>query len=146
MNLHIYIPVQADILIIKDGLQLVEYQKLNKLTNLCSIMASHFDGLAAFRNMGPRTADKVRKRFVDCFAEFGLKITIQTNLKIVNYLDISLNLINGTYQPYRKPENAPLFIHNDSNHPPSIKKQVPISIYSKIPGSNIYIYIYIYIQ
>ena len=57
------------------------------------------DGLAVFRNMGPRTADKVRKRFADCFARFGLKITIQTNLKIVNYLDISLNLNNGTYQP-----------------------------------------------
>ena len=50
------------------------------------------DGLGAFRNMGPRTADKLRKRFSKLFETFGLKITIQTNLKIVNYLDITLNL------------------------------------------------------
>ena len=62
------------------------------------------DGLAAFRNMGPRTADKTRKLFVETFAEFGLKITIEANLKILNFLDVTLNLHSGEYYPYRNRE------------------------------------------
>ena len=121
-----------------DGAEVCELVGLLILNKLQSVFKNENiglysdDALAAFRDMGPRTANKVRKRFIDCFTEFGLKITIQTNRKIVNYLDIPLNLTNGTYQPYRKPENAPLFIHTDSNHPPSVKKQVSISTSDRI--------------
>ena len=30
----------------------------------------------------------------------GLKITIDANKKIVNFLDVTLNLTNGSYNPY----------------------------------------------
>ena len=86
------------------------------------------DGLAAFRNMGPRTADKVRKQFIDCFQQFGLRITCQANMKIVNFLDVTLNLLTGKYQPYRKDGNPPMFISANSNHPSSILKHLPKAI------------------
>ena len=66
------------------------------------------DGLAAFRNMGPRTADNIRKKFQQIFDEVDLKITVQANLKIVNFLDITLNLTTEKFCPYRKPDNPPL--------------------------------------
>ena len=66
------------------------------------------DGLAAFRNMGPRTADNIRKKFHQIFDEVDLKITVQANLKIVNFLDITLNLTTEKFCPYRKPDNPPL--------------------------------------
>ena len=75
------------------------------------------DGLAAFRNMGPRTAEKIKNQFEDCFKEFELRITIQSNLKIINYLDVSFDLKSGIYYPYRKPDNPPQYIHAKSNHP-----------------------------
>ena len=90
------------------------------------------DGLAAFRNMGPRTADKIKKQFIDTFKEYGLKITIESNLKIVNYLDITLDLSNGKYYPYRKHGNTPQYINAKSNHPPQIIKQLPASISERI--------------
>ena len=62
------------------------------------------------------------------FKNHGLKITIQTNLKIVNYLDVSFNLTNRSYYPYRKPNNLPQYINIKSNHPPNIIKQLPASI------------------
>ena len=43
-------------------------------------------------------------------------------MKIVNYLDVSLNLNNSNYKRYHKPDNEILYIHKDSNHPPSILK------------------------
>ena len=42
----------------------------------------------------------------------------------------NLNLNNSNYKPYHKPDNEVLYIHKDSNHPPS--KHVPISIEKRI--------------
>ena len=46
-------------------------------------------------------------------------------MKIVNYLDITFNLNDGTYLPYQKPDNIIIqYIHVESNHPPNIIKQI----------------------
>jgi hypothetical protein len=64
----------------------------------------------------------------DIFGQIGLKITAQVNNQIVNFLDITLDLENAKFAPYRKPNNQPLYVDSRSNHPPSILKQIPISI------------------
>ena len=53
-------------------------------------------------------------------------------MKIVNYLDVSLNLNNSNYMPYHKPDNEILYTHKDSNLPLSILKQIPTSIEKSI--------------
>ena len=60
--------------------------------------------------------------------ELGLKISIQTNLKVANFLDVTFDLENNTYYPYRKPNDWPVYIHKLSNHPPSITKNLPVAI------------------
>ena len=49
-------------------------------------------------------------------------------MKIVNFLDITLNLNNGKYYPYRKPNDHPVYVHRQSNHPPTIIKHLPSTI------------------
>ena len=49
--------------------------------------------------------DGIRKRLHRLFAEFGFKLDIQTDLKIADYLDVTLNLYNGTVSPFRKKKN-----------------------------------------
>ena len=56
--------------------------------------------------------------------------TCETNLKAVNFLDVTLNLTTGKYQPYNKPDNDPLYINILSNHPPNIIKNLQ-AIYLK---------------
>ena len=53
-------------------------------------------------------------------------------MKIVNYLDVSLNLNNSNYNPYYKPDNEILYINKDSNHSSIILKQIPASIEKRI--------------
>ena len=65
-------------------------------------------------------------------SDFGLSITIETNLTVVNYLDVTLDLLNDKFRPYRKPNDFPLYIHNDSNHPPHVKRQLPININKRL--------------
>ena len=38
---------------------------------------------------------------------------------------MSLNLNNGTYQPYQQLDNMIQYIHVKSDHPPNIIKQIP---------------------
>ena len=61
-----------------------------------------------------------------------MEIVIQCNLKIVNYLDVTLNLNDGTYKPFRKPDDTTTYIHKESNHPPNIIKQLPSAIEKRI--------------
>ena len=76
-----------------------------------------------------------RERFFSqILGELGLKITAHSNLKIVNYLDVTLNLSTGKYQPYKKPGNYPLYINAKSNHPMSIIKHLPASMSNRISG------------
>ena len=53
-------------------------------------------------------------------------------MKIVNCLDVTLNLTTGKYYPFRKPDNNPLYINAKSNHPPSIIRQIPASISTRV--------------
>ena len=76
------------------------------------------DGLAVFKNTTGPQADRIRKDITRHFKTHGLNITIQTNLKIVNFLDVTFNFNNATYYPYRKPNDNPLYINVESNHPP----------------------------
>ena len=46
----------------------------------------------------------MKKEIKDVFNQAGLRITIETNQKVVNYLDIILNLLTEKYHPYRKPK------------------------------------------
>eukprot|EP00117_Sycon_ciliatum_P039764 scpid84717/ scgid29334/ len=90
------------------------------------------DGLAVLRNATGHSADKVRKAVIDTFKTLGLKITIDVNLNAVNYLDITMSLSTGTYQPYRKPNDTPLYVNVNSNHPPQVLKNIPAGINNRL--------------
>ena len=54
------------------------------------------------------------------------------NLKTIDFLEIRFELVNNTYQPYRKPNNESAYIHKQSNRPPNILKELPKSINKQI--------------
>ena len=86
-------------------------------------------GLAIFKNV---SGSKAKKDIQKLFKDNRLNITIQCNLKIVNYLDATFNLSNATYRPFCKPNNEIAYIHKESNHPPSILRQIPLSVESRL--------------
>ena len=53
-------------------------------------------------------------------------------MKIVNYLDVTLNLNTGSYRPYKKPNEEINYIYVNSDHHPSILKQLPKSIEKRL--------------
>ena len=86
------------------------------------------DGLVLLRNANGPQSERTRKDITWEFKKQGLNISISTNLKICNFLKVTLNLTDGTYYPYRKPNNETLYIDSNSNHPPTIIKHLPAAI------------------
>ena len=88
----------------------------------------------------PRKFDNIRKKLHRLFDEFGFKLEIQTDLKIIDYLDIMLNLNNRTVSPFRKNNQNLHFVNMGSSHPNKVCKHIPNGIEYRIStnSSNIW--------
>ena len=82
------------------------------------------DGLFILRKINKQQTDKIRKKIISIFKNINFKIEIVTNLTEVDFLDLTFNLENNTYRPYKKPNDKLIYIDVSSNHPPQIKKQL----------------------
>ena len=51
------------------------------------------DGLGIFKNMPGSEVERKKKELVKIFKNNGLSITVKTNLKIVEFLDIHCHLV-----------------------------------------------------
>ena len=90
------------------------------------------DGLAISKDTDGHTLDKARKDIIKTFKDLGLNITINTNLNIVDFLDVTLDLSTGLHKPYRKPIEKLTYIHKNSCHPPMIFKNQITNISKRI--------------
>ena len=75
------------------------------------------DGLAV-SSATPRGNERIKNEICLVFKEHGLNITIEVNKKIVDFLDVTLDLNDSTYRPYTKPNASLLYVNRESNHPP----------------------------
>ena len=105
---------------------------LSKHTNKNHIGLHRDDGLPILKNTSGPEAEKLKKKFQKLFKEKYLDLIIQCNLKITNYLDITLNLNDGSYCSYRKPNEETNYIHINLDHPPSIIKEIPRSFEKRL--------------
>ena len=56
------------------------------------------EGLVVLKNKSGSKSEQVKKNIQKIFKEHGLDVTIQCNIKVVNYLDVTFNLNDGTYR------------------------------------------------
>ena len=79
-----------------------------------------------------RAMDNLRKKLETLFSKHGLKITAETGMKTTDYLDVTLDLSDGSYKPFRKDEQIPLYVNRRSNHPPAVTKNLPSMIERRV--------------
>ena len=101
--------------------------QLDKLNLNVSFGSYKDDGLAACRAT-PRVAEKYKKQICETFRKLGLQITIEANKKSVQFLDAEFNLEEGSFKPFLKPGDKPVYVNARSNHPPAILRNIPQSI------------------
>ena len=113
-----------------DGAKLCELvgsfilNRLISIVNKSDIGLYRDDGLGIFYNVSKPEIERKKKAIAKVFKGCGLTITIQCNLKTVDFLDATNDLDNNAYQPFRKDKNKPIYITKHSNHPPSILKTI----------------------
>ena len=88
------------------------------------------DGLAIFKAT-PKEIEKTNQEVCQVFKSNGLKITIEANKKVVNFLDVTFNLTNGCYKPFTEP-NKLSYVHQQSNHPPALLNNIPLNINKRL--------------
>ena len=106
--------------------------KLSLKHNKSDVGLYRDDVLAILKNISGTKSEKVKKDIQKLCKENELDIAIQCNMKAVNYLDVALNLENCTDHPYQKENNQIKYINIESSHPPSIIKQLQLSIESRL--------------
>ena len=99
--------------------------------NLEAIGLYRDDGLALSRLSAFET-NKMKDAIAKIFGKNGLKVTIHSSLKVVDFLDVTLDLMTGLHKPYCKPNTKPLYVHAKSNHPSSIIKNIPANINKRL--------------
>ena len=82
----------------------------------------------AILNHTPMEMEKAKKQICQIFANNNLKITVDADKKVVNFLDVTLDLNTGKFKPYSKPSTTPLYVHSQSNHPPNILRNISVAI------------------
>ena len=125
-----------------DGAELCEFIGMYLLSQLCTIISKNDcglyrdDGLMIQEYINGHQIDKLRQEIMKTFKEIGFKIGIETNLKITDLLDVTFNLINGSYKPYKKSNDTLLHVNKNSNHPPQIIKELPKTINDRYRNSS----------
>ena len=61
---------------------------------------------------------------------------VESNLRITNYLDVTLNLNDGSFRPCKKPVDIIQYISKESNHPPNLIKHLPASIEKRFSNNS----------
>ena len=72
--------------------------------------------------------ETIKKSLQKTFKDFGLEIAAESNLKIVNYLDVTLNLNDGSFRPCDKSDDIIRYIDKEFNDPPNLIKHLPASM------------------
>ena len=111
-------------------------EKIGEICNEGDIGLYRDDGLAIFRNKCGTQLEKIKKKLQRLFKEHDLEITAETNQKMVNYLDVTLNLRDGTFRPYHKHGDQMHSIHTEYNHPPNIIKHIRASIETRLSSTK----------
>ena len=125
-----------------DGAKICELVKcvllysINKIMDPSSHRLYHNDGLIIVDKSTLKKCDGIRKRLHKLFDEFGIRLDIKTDLKITDYLDVTLNLYSGTVSPFRKRNQDLRYVNRGSNNPTQVFKHVPKGIENRLSNNS----------
>ena len=95
--------------------------------------------MAVIKGLSGPEIERLKKNVVKTSQDFKRNITIEANFHTVNYLGATFDFRKDAYLPHRKPDSPPAYINNCSKHPPTVIKQLPISIskqLSELPSNE----------
>ena len=117
-----------------DGAEICELFGIHTLSLMLSKFDKEYAGwyrddeLILLRNMSNLKTDRIQKDMIENFINTGFKIEGQTNLNIVDVLDVTFYLLDGTFRSYKRSNDQLMYVNILLNHPSQIIKQLPTSV------------------
>ena len=105
-----------------DGAESCDIVGLYILDKLKNRIAGFESGLYRDDNLGvvettERNAEKIRQKIIDVTREMCLKIISKANVKVVEFLDVKLDLENETFRPFTKLGDRTKYVKSSSFNP-----------------------------
>ena len=105
-----------------DGAESCDIVGLYILDQLKNRIAGFESGLYRDDNLGvvettERNAEKIRQKIIDVTREMCLKIISKANVKVVEFLDVKLDLENETFRPFTKLGDRTKYVKSSSFNP-----------------------------
>ena len=100
--------------------------------NLGVHLGAYRDDWLGYSRNTPQQTDTVKKKIQKIFRNHGLKIEIQVNKDVVDFLDVTLDIRNCSYQVFTKTNSVPVYVQRQSNHPPSVLQNIPQSVNDRL--------------
>ena len=125
-----------------DGAEICEIVGLYIKSNIENILPKtnfglyHDDGLILLKKLNSQQMDKKRKTTIRILKDVSFSIGVQTNLKEVDFLNVTLNIQNGICFPYKKPSDKLLSFRSSSNSPLQLTKQLPNPISERLSKNS----------
>ena len=82
------------------------------------------DDMLGVTKLHGKEAEKLKQKISRIFKAHDLTVKVEVNKRVVNYLNVTLNLLDGSHRDYMKPGQVIDYVHVESNHPPIVAKSI----------------------
>ena len=93
------------------------------------------DVFSVSKNKNGTQLKRIKKSLQKTVKDFGLEIVAESNLRIRNYLDVTLNLDDGYFKLYHKTDDITQYFNKESNHSPHLMKHLSASIEKQLSNN-----------
>ena len=82
------------------------------------------DDMLGVTKLHGKEAEKLKQKISTIFKAHNLTVKVEVNKRVVNYLNVTLNLMDGSHRDFMKPGQVIDYVHVESNHPPTVTKSI----------------------
>ena len=110
--------------------------KVNTVTGISNIGFYRDDGHGVIDQTNGTHRVRLKKKMLKVFNDIGFKITIEIGSTSTDFIDVSLILLTDYYQVYSKPNTKIIHVNKNSNHLPTVRKQLPKMIENRLVSTS----------
>ena len=115
-----------------EAAELVGLMLLSKVQNIFPGAGLYRDdGLAVTEMSGPEVT-RAEKKLRKLFKDHGLQVTTIVGQTETDFLDVLFNLEDGSFRPFRKPNDTIRYINVKSSHPASVSRALPSMVQNRL--------------
>ena len=101
---------------------------LSELSKLPIQVGLYRDDVLSVSQLSEQQVERVSQQMRDIFRQHGLGLKVEANMRVTDFLDVLFDLKEGTHRAWVKPEQVIHYVHQESNHPAHVLKNIPAEV------------------